>query len=114
MSSTNKLFYILLICASICLIIFLSIPSTNSIHTNSDIDQQYSMYVRLNDSLNREIEILNGTISRLNEVIDSSRNKIVYIEKIRYEKINNIDSLTSDSILSLLTNYLSAKSKNGK
>ena len=111
MSNTNKLINILLLVIIITVILFVSSPVLNSIHTNNDLDIKYNEYIKLNDSLNNEIRILNETTKRLNIVIDSSRSNIKIIERIKYEKINNIDNLTPDSILSILTNYLSAKSK---
>ena len=90
MSNTNKLINILLLVIVITVILFVSSPVLNNIHTNNDLDIKYNEYVKLNDSLNNEIRILNETTKRLNIVIDSSRSNIKIIERIKYEKINNI------------------------
>ena len=77
-------------------------------------DREYKNLSERYDSLYKAAELLGLEVDSLISIIDTGKVKIEYVQKIKYEKINSIDNIDSDSVLSILTERLSAKSGNRK
>ena len=108
MNNTNKLLPALMLIMAFLFVIAIMFDVRRK---KDDYRKEYKELEMRYDSLNKVNQDLMVTIDSVKTIIDSSKTKIEYITKTKYEKINNIDVLTADSVLSILTIYLSEKSK---
>ena len=103
---------ILIIINIILVVIILISTLFKSNHVEIDAGKDLQELIKKQDSIYAEIGKWQKNIDSLRTSVDSSKANIIVIKEIRYEKINSIDNLTPDSVLSILTIYLSKKGGN--
>lgn len=97
-------------------LLFMGLVSVYVFTKHNTVFDEYEREIKImeqrTDSLTNIVKILREESDSLCRHIDSSKGKVEIIKEIKYEKISNVTNLAPDSVLSILSKYLSEKSPN--
>lgn len=95
-------------------LLFMGLVSVYVFTKHNTVFDEYEKEIKImenkTDSLTNIVKMLRKENDSLCRHIDSSKGKVQIIKETKYEKISNVTNLAPDSVLSILTKYLSEKS----
>lgn len=95
-------------------LLFMGLVSVYVFTKHNTVFDEYEIELKIMenkiDSLTNIVKILREESDSLCRHIDSSKAKVEIIKETKYEKVSNVTNLAPDSVLSILSKYLSEKS----